>query len=98
MWLRAVPVGCRSFLNNKEGVKSETHIRILRRHVNGKLRVPSSIFVTFIYMYFYQPYLFLNLLKGGKGFDNFQNIGPSLLKISYGQGYMHGVEMRKRPV
>lgn len=35
MWLRAVPVGRRSFLNNKEGVKSETYIGMLRRHVNG---------------------------------------------------------------
>lgn len=35
MWLRAVPVGCRSFLNNKEGVKSETHVGMLRRRING---------------------------------------------------------------
>ena len=35
VWLRAVPVGCRSFLNNKEGVKSETHIGMPRKHVHG---------------------------------------------------------------
>lgn len=69
MWLRAVPVGCRSFLNNKEGVKSETHIHMLRRHVNGKLRVPSSIFVTFIYInVFLSTILILKPFKGRQGF------------------------------
>lgn len=34
VWLKAVPVGCRSLLDNKEGVKSETHIGMFRRQVN----------------------------------------------------------------
>ena len=66
MWLKAVPVGCRSFLNNKEGVKSEHTLAWLENMCMEVLG--TRLYFCKSYVFLYQWYLFLKLLKGRQGF------------------------------
>ena len=66
MWLRAVPVGCRSFLTTKRGLNQKHTLACLENMCMEVLG--TRLYFCKFYVFLYQRYLFLNLLKGRLGF------------------------------